>query len=318
VSLLIDTSQLAVGDRAEAVQSLLVGATAPHDLKFLGPRDEVHARIEYWQLGPGVVVLQHESSGIAHTRSDKHIRRDGPERVAFVLHDGGPGSYEYDGRSWPLSRGAVYATHLNSSFSYARPGDGVARIVQVDQSLLDLPVEAVQTAAGRLVSSPLYALLRGHIGALCRSGAEISSTAEAASVGEATAQLARGLLVTTAKPADRAGREALNDYLVDRIFLFIEVNLWNPDLTADQIATAHHISVRYLHKLWSPRPLSLAETIMSLRLDAAQRQLAQDPSAGIALVAHRCGFADASHFSRRFRGAFGVSPRDWRHTAAQG
>jgi AraC-like DNA-binding protein len=318
VSLLIDTSQLAVSDRAEAVQTLLVSATAPHEIEFLGPRDEVHARIEYWQLGPGVVALQHESSGIAHTRSDRHIRHDGPERVVFVLHDGGPGSYSHDGRTWRLNRGALYATHLNSSYSYARPGDGVARIIQVDRSLLDLPVETVQAAAGRLVSSPLYDLLRGHIGALCRGGTEISSTAEAASVGAATAQLARGLLVTTAKPADRAGREALNDYLVDRILLFIKMNLWNPDLTADQIAAAHNISVRYLHKIWSPRPLSLAETIMSLRLDAAQHQLAQYPSAGIALVAHRCGFADASHFSRRFRGAFGVSPRDWRRTATRG
>jgi AraC-like DNA-binding protein len=318
MSLLIDTNQLAASDRAEAVETLLVSATAPHQLEFLGPRDEVHARIEYWQLGPGVVALQHESSGIVHTRSDQHIHHDGPERVVFVLHDGGPGLYDYDGRSCRLNRGAVYATHLNSPYSYARPGDGVARIVQVDLPLLDLSVETVQTAAGRLVSSPLYDLLRGHIGALCRGGTEISSTSEAASVGEATARLARGLLVTTVKPAGRAGREALNDYLVDRIFSFIEVNFWDPNLTADRIAAAHKISVRYLHKLWSARPLSLAETIMSLRLDAARRQLAQDPSAGIALVAHRCGFADASHFSRRFRGAFGVSPRDWRRMTARG
>jgi AraC-like DNA-binding protein len=318
LSLLVDTSQLAVGHRAEAVQSLLVNATAPHKIEFLGPRAEVHARIEYWQLGPGVVVLQHESSGIAHTRSHRHMRSEGPDKVVFVVHDGGPGSYDYDGRSWQLNRGALYATHLDSCYSYARPGNGVARIVQVERSLLDLPVEAVQTAAGRLVSSPLYALLRGHIGALCRGGAEISSTAEAASVGEATASLARGLLVTTAQSPDRAGREALNDYLVDRISLFIEANLWNPDLTADLIATAHNISVRYLHKLWSTQPVSLAETIMGLRLGAAQRQLAHDPSAGIALVAHQCGFVDASHFSRRFRAAFGVSPRDWRHMTTQG
>ncbi|MGH1570059.1 AraC family transcriptional regulator [Methylobacterium sp. P31] len=39
-------------------------------------------------------------------------------------------------------------------------------------------------------------------------------------------------------------------------------------------------------------------------------------------VAYRCGFIDQAHFSRRFRGRYGISPRDYRHMtlsqAAQG
>ncbi|HEX6452329.1 MAG TPA: AraC family transcriptional regulator [Trebonia sp.] len=33
----------------------------------------------------------------------------------------------------------------------------------------------------------------------------------------------------------------------------------------------------------------------------------------MAAIARRWGFADSTHFSRRFRQAYGMSPREWRH-----
>ncbi|MFG2307054.1 AraC family transcriptional regulator [Actinacidiphila glaucinigra] len=33
----------------------------------------------------------------------------------------------------------------------------------------------------------------------------------------------------------------------------------------------------------------------------------------IEAIAHRWGFASAPHFSRVFKAAYGVSPREWRH-----
>ncbi|MGW0998993.1 AraC family transcriptional regulator [Streptomyces sp. NPDC002520] len=35
----------------------------------------------------------------------------------------------------------------------------------------------------------------------------------------------------------------------------------------------------------------------------------------VAAVAARCGFSSASHFSRRFHEAYGLTPRDWRRRA---
>jgi AraC-like DNA-binding protein len=36
----------------------------------------------------------------------------------------------------------------------------------------------------------------------------------------------------------------------------------------------------------------------------------------IGTVARRWGFTDSTHFSRRFRGAYGLSPREWRRLNA--
>lgn len=44
----------------------------------------------------------------------------------------------------------------------------------------------------------------------------------------------------------------------------------------------------------------------------AHAQVLMRGGMALAEVAHRCGFADQSHFARRFRGSTGVSPATWR------
>jgi AraC-like DNA-binding protein len=83
--------------------------------------------------------------------------------------------------------------------------------------------------------------------------------------------------------------------------------------------------VRQLYKLWSTEETSLNEWVLRERLEAARTELA---TLGllhltIEVIARRCGFSDASHFSRRFRGVYGMTPREWRvsqtlvHTATR-
>jgi AraC-like DNA-binding protein len=309
---LLDTSRLDADVRPEALQAVLTAASAPHELTFLDPETEVFARLEHFHLGGGVDLLVQESSGIAHTRSDAHKHLPGPEKVVFVLHDGGPGSYIQDDKQYPLERGGLYVTDLNSQYSYRRPGNGVARIAVVERSTLGMSLEQVQAAAGRLIASPLYDLLRSHIAALCRDAEQISSTSRATIVGEATARMAQVLLQTTTESRSPDRRGQLAQYLRDRVLLFVEQNFANPHLTAEYIAHEHGVSTRYLFKAWAGEPRGLSETILAVRLEAGQRQLEANPSLTVAAVAHRCGFPDASHFSRRFRGAYGMTPSEWR------
>lgn len=99
---------------------------------------------------------------------------------------------------------------------------------------------------------------------------------------------------------------------MDRILLYIRIHATNSELSAAEIAEAHAISPRKLFQLWQSQPLSLSDTIMQLRVEAAQRRLIAQPNLTIAAVARACGFIDASHFSRRFRSALGCTPTDWR------
>ncbi|WP_329568211.1 helix-turn-helix domain-containing protein [Streptomyces sp. NBC_01361] len=101
-----------------------------------------------------------------------------------------------------------------------------------------------------------------------------------------------------------------------RIRNFIGRHLDDPDLTPEVIARAHHISVRYLHKIFEGEDTTVSRWIQSRRLEACRRDLAHREAASLSIVAvaQGRGFTSAAHFSRVFRAAYGMSPSEWRDT----
>jgi AraC-like DNA-binding protein len=106
--------------------------------------------------------------------------------------------------------------------------------------------------------------------------------------------------------------------LMARIHAFIAAHLGDHDLTPDAIAAAHHISLRYLHKLFQQDGETVAGWVRARRLEHCSRDLADPLLAGrpIHAVANRWGFRSAAHFSQAFRHAYGLSPREFREQHA--
>jgi AraC-like DNA-binding protein len=102
--------------------------------------------------------------------------------------------------------------------------------------------------------------------------------------------------------------------LTAQIQASIRENLGDPRLTPPAIAADHHISLRYLHKLFERDGHTVAGWIRERRLEQCRRDLA-DPrlaARSIHAIATRWGFTSPAHFSRAFRGAYGFSPRQFR------
>jgi AraC-like DNA-binding protein len=84
------------------------------------------------------------------------------------------------------------------------------------------------------------------------------------------------------------------------------------DLTADDLASIAGVSLRTLQRLFRERfDTSPMTWLMEARLSEAARLIraGDDP---VTKIAYRVGFKDPSHFTRRFRGRFGVSPNEYR------
>ncbi|MFJ4427586.1 helix-turn-helix domain-containing protein [Streptomyces bobili] len=105
--------------------------------------------------------------------------------------------------------------------------------------------------------------------------------------------------------------------LPGRIKSFITENLADPDLTPESIARAHHISVRYLHKLFQDEELTVGRLIQRRRLEKCREELGRGgrPGPGVSAVAQRWGFSHPTQFARAFRAAYGMSPSTWQARA---
>ncbi|MFD7176203.1 AraC family transcriptional regulator [Streptomyces sp. NPDC059929] len=118
--------------------------------------------------------------------------------------------------------------------------------------------------------------------------------------------------------AEESGPEAsdvsnVGNETLPRVKEFIEANLMDPDLSPTSIALAHHVSVRYLHKLFQNDGTTVGRWLRQRRLDVSRQELGRTSSQRmtVAAVARRSGFTSASHFSRVFRDAYGMSPSEW-------
>jgi len=99
-----------------------------------------------------------------------------------------------------------------------------------------------------------------------------------------------------------------------RLRMAIESRLTDPALNPSTAAAAAGISVRYANDLLSRQGSSLGRFIVSRRLERCRSAL-EDPQQShrtISEIVYAWGFSDVSHFNRRFKAAFGCSPRDYR------
>jgi len=99
-----------------------------------------------------------------------------------------------------------------------------------------------------------------------------------------------------------------------RLKMVVNARLSDPNLKPATAAAAAGISVRYANDLLAEENLSLERYILRRRLERCRSAL-EDPLQAqrmIGEIAFSWGFSDHSHFTRRFRSEFGMTPGDCR------
>ncbi|MFD9209500.1 helix-turn-helix domain-containing protein [Streptomyces sioyaensis] len=85
-------------------------------------------------------------------------------------------------------------------------------------------------------------------------------------------------------------------------------------VTPALIASAHHISVRYLHCLFQQDKHTVSGFLREQRLERCRAELADPAHAArsVGAIRARWGFPDAAVFGRAFKRTYGVSPGEYR------
>ncbi|HTV95619.1 MAG TPA: helix-turn-helix transcriptional regulator [Steroidobacteraceae bacterium] len=138
----------------------------------------------------------------------------------------------------------------------------------------------------------------------------------------------------TAEPLAEAFLQAISDSIgdqfahcaqpsgiVDRRFADIQASIQKyltcPDLTCDRVAAYCGISPRYLCYVLKANDTSFSDLLWGRRLPKAREWLVSKAfdCYPIHKIARMAGFKSAAHFSRMFKTAYGVSPKDYRNSA---
>jgi AraC-like DNA-binding protein len=226
--------------------------------------------------------------------------------VAAVLLDGGA-RLEQDGRDTSAGPGEVLLYTGTRPFRLAVAGPYRYFVLGFEGLPATLTQTALRTAG--CAQAPAARVFAATLAEFADQAPSLDP-ATGRELGEHVTGLLRTVLRTTARST------AVPDDLHTRVLDYIETHL-GEDIRPDTIAAAHHISVRYLHKLFQQQGETVCGYVRRRRLDRIRATLADPGTAHrpVSSVAAQWGIAEASHFCKLFRAEFGVSPRQFRESA---
>jgi AraC-like DNA-binding protein len=316
MAILIRTSDIPPAHRYDAWRSVVCDTLGPLDFRS-DPDVPLSGEIEAGLLGQVNVGRVQTSTPHSVHRTPGLIRRGSSELYRVVLAISGNPRLQQDGRAAQLGPGEFAIYDFARPYELAYDSAVQLAVFGFPRDLLALPPES----AGRVTAVPIAA--DQGTGALAspvlrRVVLDLESYRPASAARLCTVLM--DLVATAiAERADDAGAlpiEARERTLVLRIHAFIEQHLGEADLSPGIVAAAHHVSVRYLHRLFAAQDTSVAAWIRRRRLERCRRDLV-DPALGavpVSTVAARWGLPDPAHFSRLFRRAYGLPPAEYRRT----
>ena len=251
-------------------------------------------------------------------RTAAHIRRSDPELYKIDVLARGHGVIEQGGREARLGPGDFAFVDLSRPATWAMSSAHCVAIV-FPRALLPLRADDAGRLTGACIAGDRgTAALISSLARQLPGQLDECDGATGARVGTALLDL---LATALAARLDRAGDvpdASRRRALLLGVYAFIEERLGDPGLAPAGIAAAHHISLRYLHRLFEDEHVTVADWIRTRRLERCRRDLL-DPALRqqpVGAVAARWGLTSPAHFSRLFRAAHGVPPGEYRRQHA--
>ncbi|MFD8079126.1 helix-turn-helix domain-containing protein [Streptomyces sp. NPDC059718] len=285
------------------------------------PHEQDAVRGSLWLASVGALHVGHvEASPQRMARTRGTIANDSSSALLLSLQEAGSSVVTQDGHETLLTPGELVVVDTRRPFLRDFPGSFRQNVAAIPLELLDVPDSLLAGVVGHAYQPTHY------IGGILSSFvSRLAAAAESnACLTGANHYLERGIIdVLTAfvahegrlnadvtPTAEETQRLLIRDYIL--------AHLSRPELSPGMIAAAHHISVRYLHKLFQCEDMTVSRWIHHQRLESCREELARRDLSGLTVetIAQRWGFGSPAHFSRIFRAAYGISPVAWRRMAA--
>ncbi len=313
MSPVLDTAFMRPQDREEVLRHALWESMVAVDIEHHRPAEDISARMGLGAVGP-LITCSARATAATLRRTERLAQQDEEPAVFLGLQMTGTSLVVQNGRQCLLRPGdfAVYESTAPYTLLFDEGVDG--HFFRFPRAALALPERLLRdiSAVPLGPDNPIARLAFTYFSQLAVSD-DMHQRVHADTVVEPSIELLRAVLASQHGNSSLA-RAPLEATLSLRITQYLRAHLTDPDLSAARIAAAHGVSVRHLYAVLSRSGISLGDWIRTRRLAECRRELA-GPNGRlrtIAAIGRRWGFVDATHFSKVFKKAYGISPRTWR------
>lgn len=259
-----------------------------------------------------VMLMHAQSDEASYQRDPKDILADGMEMIMLQLYIKGDAEFKSGKNATYLQTGDIVVVDLNQeAHFYITAFEKIS--VLFPRELIDEYIPSASLWHGKTLprNRPMTNLLKSHMWSLYELGPNITMAS--------CADLQRSLLNLTSSAlqssSDNLARSAeiIAATQLQEIKKYIRHHLANPSLSPDTIASAFGLSRAHLYRL--AEPLSgITNHIRNQRLKRCWKEL-QNPGNNhltITELGFKWGYNDAGTFTRNFKKAFGMLPKDAR------
>ena len=310
--LLLDTSTVAPEHRQEAWAHVHAQALFPLSIGF-ADGTSFNGRSESHDLG-SMALLRVRGDACTVRRTPRTIRAADPEHLVVALALDGSCPVEQAGRHAVLSRGDM--TTWDSSRPFHVPHERRFDLLLLSAPMHELGVRRRDTARQTPGASGTGAIAGAFLRQLWRQVDEGAVAQDNADLQDALVAIVRAVHGSATDSVLTAPGITLRT-LPPRVRAYAMRHLGDPQLGPPALALAHHVSVRQLHVAFRHEDDTIAAWIRHERLERCLHDL-RDPALAdvpIARIAAHWGMTNHAHFTRAFRAAYGLTPREARASA---
>jgi AraC-like DNA-binding protein len=309
-------------ERFEAFQRLTDRTFVPVAVS-VADTDSLRANLRTSDLGTVRMNRMQFAGDIVMRRTPRQLLRDVPQLIArhspeylkVGVHVGGRCVIRQDGREANLSPGEYVVYDTTRPFDFVVSGKFQMYSAILPRQLLRIPAAQLSGLTARRFSSRegMGALLGPFLVELGRQTTK-EGPARSIRLADAVFDMLEAALCEQLACDRPEGRSRVQSDLMLRTFAFIEQNLSDPGLDGMAIAAAQHISIRQLQRLFESDGRTVTEWIRNRRIEHCRKDLANAElvAVPVSAIGARWGLVNAAHFSRLFKAAHGLSPREYR------
>jgi AraC family transcriptional activator of tynA and feaB len=265
---------------------------------------------------PGLGIATFDVDPAHVSRSDRSAARSDSNDLIICMQLAGRASVSQDGNDAVFDGRGIYMLDPMRPFETALLDHCDNICVKIEREMLEARIGNTAGLTARPIKSTVgvAALTMGFLELL---PAQAESLDDVAGLNVANQLVDLLALTFTASYGKDTALSSPRAIALLRLKAIIERLLIEPGLKPERIASEAGISVRYANALLAEENWSIERYVNERRLVRCSKTLADSAQShrSIGEIAFTWGFSDLSHFGRRFKARYGVTPTEFRRHA---